>query len=243
MSLESWNSFFEMGGVILLFLALLFGAGAVITANRLHAIQEKQLSELKLKAAEANDRATKNEQEAARLAKEAEDARMARAELEAKVAWRKLEPKVQSEIEAHLSAFAKEPALIAYDPNDVEAYAFASDIAATLHASKWDVEEPLAVVGQRDATVPFDANSHVPTGVLVWCTADERSRRAASALVEQLTGHGFDAIISPEKTLLEIRPTPAPTHVVISVEHKPDAAQGEYKLRAQEKSTAEAPPN
>jgi hypothetical protein len=234
MSLESWKSFFEIGGVILLLLTILFGAGALITANHIHTIQEKELTELKLKAAEANDRATKNEQEAARLAKEAEEARMARAELEAKVAWRRLEPKVQSEIEAHLSAFAREPALVAYDPNDVEASAFASDIAATLHAAKWDVAEPLAVVRQRDATVPFGANSHLPTGVLVWCTADERSRRAASALVDQLTEHGFDAIISPDKSLLEIHPSPSPNHVVISVEHKPDAAQGEYKLKTQD---------
>jgi len=241
MSLESWKSFFEIGGAILLLLTILFGAGALITANRLHTIQEKELSELKLKAAEANDRATKNEQEAARLAKEAEDARMARAELEAKVAWRRLEPKVQSETAAHLSAFAREPALVAYDPNDVEASAFASDIASTLHAAKWDVAEPLAVQSQREELVPFESDSHVPTGVLVWCTADERSRRAASALVDQLTAHGFDAIISPDKNLLGIHPTPTPTHVVISVEHKPDAAQGEYKLRTQEKPATEGP--
>lgn len=233
MALESWKSFFEIGWVVLLFLAFVFGAGALITANRLYTIQEKQLSELRLKAAEASDRATKNEQEAARLAKEAEDERVVRVELEAKVGWRRLGQKAQSEIAEHLVAFLGEPALVAYDLNDVEAGTFASDIAATLHAAKWDAAE-LTILGQAEGTMPVGGNAHPPTGVLVWCTADERSRRAARALVEQLVSHGFDAIISPDKSNL-LGTHPAPTRVVISVEHKPEGAQGEYKLKAQEK--------
>lgn len=234
MSLESWKSFFEVGGLILLFLTFVFGAGALITASRLNTIQAKQLSELRLRAAEATDRATKNEQEAARLAKEAEDERIARLELEARVGWRRLGPSAQSEIAAHLGAFAGEPALVAYDLNNLEASFFASDIVVTLHAAKWEVAERLGVLGQPEGLSPLEPDGRVATGVLVWCTADERSRRAASALVEQLVSHGFDAVISPDKSIL-LGANPSPTRVVVSVEHKPDGPQGEYKLRAQEK--------
>jgi len=231
MSLESWKSFFEIGTLILLFLTFVFGAGALITASRLNTIQAKELTELRLKAAEARDRATKNEQEAARLAKEAEEERIARLELEARVGWRRIGPSAQSEIAAHLAAFTGEPALVAYDLNDLEASSFASYIAATLHAANWEVAERLGVLGQFN---PPGTNGHVFTGVLVWCTADERSRRAASALVEQLVSHGFDAVVSPDKSIL-LSAQPSPTRVVISVEHKPDGPQGEYKLKAQEK--------
>jgi hypothetical protein len=190
------------------------------------------IAETSERAANALDRASANEKEAARLRKLAEDERLARVELESKVAWRRIDPKAQSELASHLSRFAKEPALIAYNPNDVEASTFASDIALTLHAAKWDVTEPLAVLSLREGPVPFGTNPRLPTGVLVWCTDDEASRTAATALVEQLSSRGFDAIISPERrNLLGIHPTT--TRVVMSVEHKPEGAQGEYKLRQQ----------
>ena len=234
MSLESWKSFFEIGALVLLFLTFVFGAGALITASRLNAVQAKELSELRLKAVEAGDRATKNEQEAARLAKEAESERIARLELEARVGWRRLGPSAQSEIAAHLAAYAGEPALVAYDLNDLEASTFASDIVATLHTAKWEVAERLGVLGHYEGVDPLGTNARVTTGVLVWCTADETSRRAASALVEQLVSHGFDAVISPDKSIL-LGANPSPTRVVVSVEHKPDGPQGEFKLGAHEK--------
>lgn len=43
MSLESWKALFEIGGVILLFLTFVFGAGALITSNRINALQEVRL--------------------------------------------------------------------------------------------------------------------------------------------------------------------------------------------------------
>jgi septal ring factor EnvC (AmiA/AmiB activator) len=43
MSLESWKSFFEIGGVLLLFLTFVFGAGVVITSTRINARQAVQL--------------------------------------------------------------------------------------------------------------------------------------------------------------------------------------------------------
>jgi hypothetical protein len=45
MPLEVWKSVFEIGGVMLLALTFIFGAGALIVNNRLNAIQSKELDE------------------------------------------------------------------------------------------------------------------------------------------------------------------------------------------------------
>jgi hypothetical protein len=49
MPLELWKSVFEIGGVALLALTFVFGAGALIVNNRLNAIQSKQLDDFKLR--------------------------------------------------------------------------------------------------------------------------------------------------------------------------------------------------
>jgi len=43
MSLESWKSFFEIGGVVLLFLTFAFGTGALLTGKVVNQRQENQL--------------------------------------------------------------------------------------------------------------------------------------------------------------------------------------------------------
>jgi hypothetical protein len=43
MFLEWWKAFSEVGGVILLFLTFVFGAGALITNNRINAVQDERL--------------------------------------------------------------------------------------------------------------------------------------------------------------------------------------------------------
>jgi hypothetical protein len=43
MTLEGWKSIFEIGGVTLVFLSFVFGAGALYTANRLNVLQDEQL--------------------------------------------------------------------------------------------------------------------------------------------------------------------------------------------------------
>jgi hypothetical protein len=193
---------------------------------------------LKQSLAQSRERAAHLEKQAAELGKAAEDERTARVELESKVAWRKLDNGTQSDMASHLARFSKEPALVSYNPQDIEAASFASDIAATLHAAKRDVFDALSVLTMREGPVPFGTNPKLDTGVRVWCTADETSRKAATALVEQLSSRGFDALISPEaKSLLGIHPTP--TRVVVSVEHKPQGAQGEYKLAAQKKAVTQ----
>jgi hypothetical protein len=232
MSLEGFKSFCEIAGVVVLFLAFLFGAGALWSANRLNAIQDKALKELKWKVSENEKDAAQLKRDAAVLTKEAEDERTARVELESKVAWRKLDKRTQGDMASRLARFTKEPSLVSYNPQDIEAASFASDIAAALHAAKWDVFDAMSILSMRGGPVPFGTNPQLDTGVRVWSTEDEASRNAAASLVEQLSSRGFDAVMSPEvKGLLGIHPTP--TRVVVSVEHKPEGAQGEYKQRAQ----------
>lgn len=192
----------------------------------------RQSSSANAKSAMAYARAAETERGAAQLKKDAEAEHSARVKIEARVAWRTLDPKTKSEIESHLNQFAKASALVAYNGDDVEAAIFASDIASALHAAKWDVPEPLAFNKMRAGPVPFGTNPPIPTGVLVWPTNDKVSVQAASALVEQLRAYGFDAVESADaRYLFAIHPTP--TRVAVSVEHKPEGPQGEFKLQAE----------
>jgi hypothetical protein len=239
---EDWAS--KLYGIANWFLiaALIVGAASTVLVvwmgNVKEAYLKKDLAATNDRAAHAEERAGKLEKDAGELRKAAEDERLARVELESKVSWRRLDSHIRSDAASHLILFANEPALVAYNANDIEASTFASDIAAMLHAAKWEVPEPLGMVTMREGPVPLGTNPHLPTGVLVWCTSDEASRKAATALVEQLSSRGFDATISPEhQNLLGIHPTP--TRVAIFVEHKPEGAQGEYKLRAQKKAASQ----
>ena len=111
MSLEVWKAFFEIGGVALLALTFVFGAGALIVNSRLNVIQARELSDFKLKfegeqqktalaqkeAAEAKQIAGEFErdiafanQKAAEAGKQAEAERLERVKLEAKLLPRRL---------------------------------------------------------------------------------------------------------------------------------------------------------
>jgi hypothetical protein len=162
----------------------------------------------------------------------AEDERLARVELESKVAWRRIGQREKSHMASYLNRFAGESALIVHSPNDIEASTFALDIAGALQKAKWQASEPLEILRMREGPVSFGTNPPPPTGVQVWSTEDKTSREAALALVDQLTAMGFDANLSTEAaSLLKIHPEPH--RIVVSVEHKPEGAQGEYKLRQQ----------
>jgi hypothetical protein len=245
----SWKPLGVIAGGILITvgvageLALQFFASSQQTALRKanHAVVaafQKEAADARERASNAEEHTAQIEKDEAQLRKDTEDERLARVKIEERVAWRKLDPKAQSEIALHLSRFAKEPVLIAYNPNDMEALSFASDIAATFHAAGWEVAiaEPVAVRSLREEPAAFGANRPLAAGVLVWRSDDEVSRKAATALVEQLSLRGFDATISPEqKGLLALYPTS--TRVVLTVAHKPDGAQGEFKLKAHKKNS------
>jgi hypothetical protein len=198
---------------------------------------EERAADAERKAGEADDRAFANKKEAEQLRKDAESERLARVKIEASVAWRRIDQKAQHEIASRLNHFRKQSALISYNPGDIEADTFGSDLAATLHAATWDVSEPLGILKIREGPVPFGTNPSLPTGVVIWHTPDKASKSAAEQLQKELTTYGFDAVISAEAgSLLEIHPTP--TRVVISVEPRPLGPQGEYKLQAEQRTKA-----
>jgi hypothetical protein len=224
-------------------IVLIFGiAGELLSAARTSQLSgqiianiEERAANAGQKAGEANDRAAGNEKEAKRLAKLAEDERLARVQLERKVAWRKIDEQSQDAIASDLVQFSKEPSLVSYNPQDIEAESFASDITTALHKAEWGVFDAMPVLAMREGPLPFGTNPKLDTGVHVWSTDDETSRKAATALVKQLSSRGFDAVMSAEaKGLLGIHPTS--TRVVVSVEHKPEGPQGEFKLQAEKEA-------
>lgn len=89
MPLESWKSFFEIGGVILLFLTFIFGAGVVFTTNKLNERQAEQLrvfdrnlTDAKTDLGEQQERAAKADSKVAALQNDAANAKAAQLRVE-----------------------------------------------------------------------------------------------------------------------------------------------------------------
>ncbi len=82
-SLELWNRIFEIGGVILLFLTFVFGAGALLTSKRINARQAAELRRFNRELTDAQTELDKQRvraaDAAAKLAKLQEDAANAKA--------------------------------------------------------------------------------------------------------------------------------------------------------------------
>jgi hypothetical protein len=206
-------------------------ASASLTGQIIEALNKKAIA-AEEKAGQAEVRATTLQRDAAILLKQAEDERLARVRLESKVAWRSIDGEKQHQMSMRLAKFAGQPALVAYNVGGAEEGAFARDVAALLKRSNWKVFEPLATQTLREGPLPFGANPPPSTGVEVWSTPDEQSTAAARLLIQELAAQGFDAKLSADAAiLLHIQPTL--TRVAVSIEHKPEGAQGEYKLNGQ----------
>lgn len=182
-----------------------------------------------LRIAELNERASANEREAARLRKLAEEESLARLQLESEVAWRRISKDSQSTIASRLVRFSGQMAQISFSAADLEAEGFALDIASALRAARWEALEPQAISNMRQVLIPLGTNAPLESGLTVTSTRDRISCNAAEAVVHQLSVLGFDATLSPTRY-----PHPTPT-VFIFVEHRPEGAQGEFKLREQKK--------
>jgi hypothetical protein len=189
------------------------------------AIAHQEASTAAESASQADERASENEKEAARLRKLAEDERLARIKIEERVAWRRLTRAQQAEIGTRLAAFSGEVALIQYDGGDMEEYAFGLDIASAMHLGKWRVAEPLEMIMMREGPVPFGTNPPIETGISIKSTRDQTSRNASDVLLHELLKRGFDVTRDPKND-------PRPQSVVfVIMEHRPEGAQGEAKLR------------
>ena len=177
-------------------------------------------------AAKADERASQNEKEAARLSKIAEDERLARIKIEEDVAWRRLTKDQQIKMASRLKSFSSETVLLQYNLNDLEADSFASDIASALQRAKWKkVFEPLAIMMMREGPVPLGTNPPLAGGVVVVSTGDQTSHNASDAIRNVLEEFGFDATRQPKDD------PRSNSMVFISIEHRPEGPQGEAKLR------------
>jgi hypothetical protein len=177
-SLESWKSFFEIGGVALLALTFVFGAGALIVNNRLNLKQAKELDEFKIKfedeqqktalaqkeAAEAKQLAGSFErdiaaanQRAAEANEIAEGEKLARIKLEAQIAPRRLTPEQQVKIAENCSRFktlfkGKYIKVVSYIL-DTEAFVLAEQVVGALRASGMVVDDDTMLITPTETLI------------------------------------------------------------------------------------------
>jgi hypothetical protein len=70
MSLDAWKSFFDIGGVLLLALTFLFGAGALITSRKINDLQSAKLREFDKDLTDAKTELGKQQERAAKAEKQ-----------------------------------------------------------------------------------------------------------------------------------------------------------------------------
>ena len=240
-SLTWWSNFLGWSAVSLTALGALTGILAWYFAVQLNAAKDEAYTRFKAEsservasaeahssqanaiAADANARASESAKETARLNQKAEEERLARIEIEERVAARRIPEKHRSSLANELRPFSGQKASLWFQAGDHEARVFASELALTLESAQWDVYAPATVLRM------LESGRHGPTvfetGVIVLSTEDEKSMKASSELVQQLTLLGFDARKSPT---IERRNVPI---VIINVEARPEGPQGEAKLR------------
>jgi hypothetical protein len=183
---------------------------------------------LKRELAATNERAAHADERARVAEQKAESERLARVELEESIAWRRLTAESSTTLSSHLTRFSGQHVWLIYNLNDVEAFGFATDLAKALPSAKWVATEPEPIMKMAEGPIPLGANPVLERGVLVTSTDDAVSREAAAALVKAIVSLGFDAKPSSKAALHPAQPTPI---VYVSVEPRPEGAQGEAKLR------------
>jgi predicted negative regulator of RcsB-dependent stress response len=159
MQLEAWKTFFEIGGVTLLFFTFVFGSGAYLTTNRLNQRQaaqlrefDKQLTDAKTKLGRQQERAANADARVAGLETEASNAKLEMAkqqtraanaetallELQQRLAHRRISQSDHDKLVASLRPF-RGAAVQLSKVGDAEAAQFADDLLAVLHDAGWSV--------------------------------------------------------------------------------------------------------
>ena len=156
MSLESWKVFFEVGGIVLLALTFIFGAGAWLANNRLSAIQTKELDDFKLKFQEEQQKTAEAQAEAARAQLQL---RQYIENVEKKAGPRRLNREKFLEM---LNGKPTGTAIVLYKSEDTEAFQFAGQICANLKTAGWNVVGPTVLPAIGRGSHP----SSVPTAVI-----------------------------------------------------------------------------
>ena len=132
MSLESVKSFFETGGVVLLFLTFVFGTGALFTSNRINKAQEEKLRVFDAQLTEARTGLAKQQERAAL-------AETALAEVRQQLEHRHLTPKQRAQLVELLKTKPKGTVLLTCPMNNTETADYMAEIGDTLKEAGWGV--------------------------------------------------------------------------------------------------------
>jgi hypothetical protein len=220
---SGWADFFGVAAVILggiLVLVTLLGWTFSWKAGKLkdEALKRYQ-EEAKQSIAEANKATSIANQQAAA-------ANLELARLQGKMMPRRLTKEQQERLASGVSSLAPQVASVWYGAGDKESENFSWDIASALNAAGWRVFSPASTAALAQGGKPFGSIPRLQTGVIVGSNKDEPSMRAADTFVRELSALGFDA-----RKAANIGNGSEPV-VVVSVQARPDGAQGELKLNA-----------
>ena len=220
---SGWADFFGVSAVILggiLVLVTLLGWTFSWKAGKLkdEALKRYQV-EAKQSIAEANKATSIANQQAAA-------ANLELARLQGKMVPRRLTKEQQERLASGVRPLAPQLASIWYGAGDKESENFSWDIASALNAAGWRVFSPASTAALAQGGKPFGSIPRLQTGVIVGSNKDEPSMRAADTFVRELSALGFDT-----RKAANIGNGSEPV-VVVSVQARPDGAQGELKLNA-----------
>lgn len=206
--------------------ALVLGVVATYAIVVSGKIKEKRF---KQELSETYERAANAELQAAEAIQKAEEEKLARVKIEESIAWRRLSKDQKEVLTSKLNRFSGQSVSLWYGAGDKEAETFAWELATALHNAKWEVFSPASSVTMAESGHPFGSVSPQKTGIMISNTGHELSRKASQALVRELLTLGFDASISAKT---ESRSS---SIVIVTVEVRPEGAQGQAKLREQHK--------
>jgi hypothetical protein len=223
---SGWADFFGVTAVILggiLVLVTLLGWTFSWKAGRLkdEALTRYQ-AEAQQSIAEANKATSIANQQAAA-------ANLELARVQSKMAPRRLTKAQQERLASGVSSLAPQLASVWYGAGDKESENFSWDIASALNAAGWRVFSPASTATLAQSGKPFGSIPRLQTGVVVGSNKDEPSMKAADALAQELSALGFDT-----RKAANIGNGPEPV-VVVTVQARPEGAQGELKLNAVER--------
>jgi hypothetical protein len=175
--------------------------------------------EAKQSIAEANKATSIANQQAA-------EARLELARIQSKMLPRRLTKAQQETLASGVSSLAPQAASLWYGAGDKESENFSWDIASALDAAGWKVFSPASTATLAQSGKPFGSIPRLQIGVVVSSNKDGPSMRAADDLVRELSALGFDA-----RKAENIGNGPEAL-VVVTVQARPEGAQGEMKLNS-----------
>jgi hypothetical protein len=150
------------------------------------------------------------------------------ARLQATMLPRRLTKGQQETLAFGVRYLAPQSASIWYGAGDKESENFAWDIASALNAAGWKVLSPASIGTLAQSGKAFGSTPRLQTGVVMSSNKDAASMQAADALAKELSALGFEA--RKAETIGNGR---EPV-VVVTVQARPEGAQGETKLEAVE---------